>query len=422
MGHGWLGDDGFAENVDQWVRRAVNAGGCTFGDLLRRLPGVYPSVVVVSLRRQLFSGQIPLLRGARLLSQSTGRETSGVSSLALDGLPVPHPLDFDWRFSGEAVERILVEASHLSRHRGSVGVVGAPSVVLKASRTWTGGGVVAFDLNPCVTASLGQLGQRVISLRRNILIDEPPRLRLDVVVTDPPWYFDELGSALWFCHAACRAGGFVLASIPPLGTRPGIAEERAKLVEFSSRLGLHLVRVEAAELPYRSPPFERNALRVVGIVGAPVDWRRGDLAVFEKRGPARAARPAASRSLDGGWCDVSFSAARVRVRAAQSRGFSDPRLSPIIEGDVLPTVSRRDPRRAAARVWTSGNRVFACKGSDIFLVVARAARVRACASHAGRRASRPAAHCGGSGHDDRSGHADYAARADRGTRALGIRR
>lgn len=372
MSHGWLGDDGFAGHVDHWVHRAVNARVCTFGDLLRWLPGVYPSVVVDSLRRQLVTGQIPLLRGARLLSQSTGRVTSGVSSLALDGLPVPHPLDFDWRFSGEAVERILAEAFLLSRHRGSVGVVGAPSVVFKASRTWRSGGVIAFDINPRVIASLGRLGDRVVSLRRDFLIDEPPRLRLDIVVTDPPWYFDELCSALWFCRGVCRTGGFVLASIPPLGTRPGIAEERARLVEFTSRLGLHLVRIEAAELPYRSPPFERNALRAAGIAGTPVDWRRGDLAVFAKRGPAREARPTASHAADDEWCDISFSAARVRVRRAPDRRFSDPRLSPIIEGDVLPTVSRRDPRRAAARVWTSGNRVFACRGSGIFLVVARA--------------------------------------------------
>jgi hypothetical protein len=290
-----------------------------------------------------------LLRGARLLSQSTGPETSGVSSLALDGLPVPHPLDFDWRFSGEAVQRILAEATLLNRHRGSVGVVGAPSVVLKASRTWTRGGIVAFDINPRVIASLGQLGDRVISLRRDFLIDEPPRLRLDVVVTDPPWYFNELCSALWFCHAACRAGGFVLASISPLGTRPGIAEERAKLVDFTSRLDLHLVRIEAAERPYRSPPFERNALRVAGIDGAPVDWRRGDLAVFTKRGSAREARPTASRAVDGEWCDVSFSTARVRVRPTQGRGFSDPRLSPSTRSQVEGH-KRTEYRRAASMV------------------------------------------------------------------------
>src|SRR4051812_16420339 len=70
VGHGWLGDKGFAEDVDLWVRQAVDADGCTFGDLLRRLPGVYPSEVAASLRRQVISGHIPLLYGARLLSQS----------------------------------------------------------------------------------------------------------------------------------------------------------------------------------------------------------------------------------------------------------------------------------------------------------------------------------------------------------------
>jgi hypothetical protein len=372
VSHGWLNDDEFVEQIDHWVYRAVNAGGHTFGDLVRRLPGVYPSCVVDSLRRHLAFGQIPLLRAARLISQSANAVSSSISCVARDGLPVPHPLDFDWRFSDEAVERILDEASLLSHHRGSFGVVGAPSVALKAGQTWTSGSVIAFDVNPIIVAALRQLNERVASLRCNVFIDEPAGFRLDVVVTDPPWYFDELCSALWFGHAICRTGGFVLASIPPLGTRPGIARERTTLIEFSSTLGLELIRIEAAELPYRSPPFEQNALRAIGVAGAPVDWRCGDLAVFAKRSSFRSPRPTVSSPVDSDWCDVSFSAAHLRVSSERSGGFSDPRLSSIIEGDVLPTVSRRDPRRKAAKVWTSGNRVFACSGCDIFRVVAKA--------------------------------------------------
>jgi hypothetical protein len=372
VSHSSLDDDGFVEQIDHWVSRAVHAGGHTFGELVRRLPSVYPSWVVDSLRRHLACGQIPLLRAASLISQSRNTASAGVSCLACDGLPVPHPLDFDWRFSDEAVDRILDEAALLSHHRGSFGVVGAPSVALKAGRAWTSGGVVAFDVNPGIVSALRQLDERVVPLRCNVFIDEPPGFRLDVVVTDPPWYFDELCSALWFGHAMCRTGGFILASIPPLGTRPGIAEERVMLIEFSSMLGLDLIRIDAAELPYRSPPFERNALRAVGIAGAPVDWRRGDLAVFAKRSARRSPRPKVSSPVDASWCGVSFSAAQFRVSCKRKGGFSDPRLSPIIEGDVLPTVSRRDPRRKAANLWTSGNRVFACRGCDIVLVVAKA--------------------------------------------------
>ena len=37
---------------------------------------------------------------------------------------------------------------------------------------------------------------------------------------------------------------------------------------------------------------------------------------------------------------------------------SEIKLSRIVAGDVLPTVSRRDSRRSKANVWTSANRVF----------------------------------------------------------------
>jgi hypothetical protein len=39
---------------------------------------------------------------------------------------------------------------------------------------------------------------------------------------------------------------------------------------------------------------------------------------------------------------------------------------------MLATVSRRDPARAAADVWTSGNRIFRCAGPDLFRVVVAA--------------------------------------------------
>jgi hypothetical protein len=42
-------------------------------------------------------------------------------------------------------------------------------------------------------------------------------------------------------------------------------------------------------------------------------------------------------------------------------------LIPWIDGDVLPSVSRRDPRRRLAHVWTSGNRVFRTDNPELVL-------------------------------------------------------
>jgi len=372
VGHGRWGVDGFDGQVDRWVRRETDAGDVSFGDLVRRLPGVDPGVVVDALRRGSTAGWIPPIRAEGLIAQSGGDTPPGISSLARDGLPVPHPLDFDWRFSGEAVDQICGEAALLSRHRGHVGVVGAPTVALELARSGGHERIVVFDINPGVVAALRRLGDAVLAVRSDVLTDKPPRARLDVVVTDPPWYFDELCSSLRFCRATCRSGGFVLASIPPLGTRPGIAEERARLLEFSGRIGLELVGIDPARLTYRSPPFEQNALRRAGLTGTPVDWRRGDLATFVRRVSLNPHQPkfGTPTRAGAGWSEVAFSAMRVRVRPKRAGGFTDPRLMSIVEGDVFPTVSRRDPRRELAGVWTSGNRVYGCTGSDILLAVA----------------------------------------------------
>ena len=50
----------------------------------------------------------------------------------------------------------------------------------------------------------------------------------------------------------------------------------------------------------------------------------------------------------------------MRIRISEPDEGSDPSLVQLVVGDVLPTVSRRDPRRSSARLWTSGNRIFGC--------------------------------------------------------------
>ena len=64
---------------------------------------------------------------------------------------------------------------------------------------------------------------------------------------------------------------------------------------------------------------------------------------------------------------------RVRFRDGPRQGAALPELVAIVKGDILPSVSRRDSRRLAASVWTSGNRVFACARPDLAAAVLRAA-------------------------------------------------
>jgi hypothetical protein len=62
---------------------------------------------------------------------------------------------------------------------------------------------------------------------------------------------------------------------------------------------------------------------------------------------------------------VSVDAVRIRVRADQSTGYGNPALRSLLDGDVLDSVSRRWVRRGEVQVWTSTNRVFACRATAV---------------------------------------------------------
>jgi len=185
------------------------------------------------------------------------------------------------------------------------------------------------------------------------------------VILDPPWYLDFIRPMLSAAAAACNPFGHVLISLPPLGTRPTAAIERETIVRFAARLGLDRVEEQPLAINYQTPLFERNALAVSGI-RAPSQWRRGDLLVFQKCRESR--RPALTRSnRKQQWTEVSVDRMRLFVKCDRSSASGLKGLIPLIEGDILPSVSRRDPRRREAHVWTSGNRIFATDNPRLVL-------------------------------------------------------
>jgi len=113
-------------------------------------------------------------------------------------------------------------------------------------------------------------------------------------------------------------------------------------------------------LRYGTPFFETNAMQAAG---APVtnDWRLGDLAVFRRTAGECGPRPTLDR--EPVWTERSLGLTRFKMQETASTGFASPVLRSIIPGDVLPSVSRRDPRRKDANIWTSGNRIFGCDGT-----------------------------------------------------------
>ncbi len=85
------------------------------------------------------------------------------------------------------------------------------------------------------------------------------------------------------------------------------------------------------------------------------------------------------------WHEVLLAGARIRFRpgpATPDGTPADPLLRHLVDGDVLATVSRRDPVRRKVAVWTSSNRVFACRSPGLLAALATALAEGKQVSHA----------------------------------------
>jgi hypothetical protein len=168
--------------------------------------------------------------------------------------------------------------------------------------------------------------------------------------------------------ATIEPSGYLLVSLPPEGVRPGAGDDRRNAVRFASRLGLDLIAEHSLALGYETPFFEANALAAAGIRVAHA-WRRGDLVIFQKRrGTVRTASTATIRKER--WSEIEIGRMRLFVRREQPAVPGHQGLIRLVDGDILPTVSRRDPRRRRAMVWTSGNRLFASDNSELVIEAA----------------------------------------------------
>lgn len=85
----------------------------SFGELLRRLPGVPPEKAASAMSRLTRVGLVDAATADRLASVT--QPTEADDSDPQDGvLPPPHPLDYDWRFTTRTAERLLARCARLT--------------------------------------------------------------------------------------------------------------------------------------------------------------------------------------------------------------------------------------------------------------------------------------------------------------------
>ena len=359
----------FEQDVDTWTRAALaNNDALGFAALVAALPGVYPSQVWASVERLATTSAVSAQTVGHLRHSKGTDAVVGFDEPACP-LPLPHPLDFDWRFSYDTVEVLLKRCADLSQPSETIVLLGTPRLAIRATHSSCPRRFLYLDRNPAAVAAVAQRGNPQNTQRFDAMEDAIPCPETAAAVCiDPPWYLPQFRSFLWVAAALCRLGGHVLCSIPAVGTRPRMATEWQHMQAWADRCGLSLIHYERSALTYVTPPFEMNALRAGGFSGVSTHWRRSDFAVFARTGPPLIARPSRPEMAPP-WQEFIVSGVAFRTspvtRPCTETGFQDPRLRTLVPGDILPSVSARDQRRAGAEVWTTGNRIFGCAGSNL---------------------------------------------------------
>jgi hypothetical protein len=361
--------------VDCLILEKLNKNGINFGELLVSLPGIYPSTVLEGLARLVTTSQIHRHIYRRLLADSGREPDSRPRQEHRIKLPIEHPLDYEWRFGQTASQLLLDTAMRLVGSDKTMCLLGAPSILRYALEQGYSCPITLIDKNPLLQSCFPQTaGGNIFTL--NVASDPLPEIRASVVMIDPPWYTEYMRAFIWAGYALSESGSYLLVSVPPKGTRPGVESEMEEVYRWMQQgLGLTRLEVHEAILPYRSPLFEKNALRAEGVLMVPEEWRRGDLWVFKSDHQRRnqSAKPAITDHQPS-WMEVVLRNMRLKVRNSESSEpvFLDPSLISLVEMDVLPSVSRRDPRRDKVDLWTSGNRIFSTCGIQIVSIIVRA--------------------------------------------------
>ena len=357
----------YERDVDEWILAAYQTGAQDFWQLVSMLPAVYPTVVRQAVERLIAASAIP----ADLAVERSTWDPSGVSGAEVPGLATPNPLAFDWRYTRDTAGELLERVVTLTDPTQTVALLGSPSVYKMAAIRETPRQFILLDQNGSLfidgpQSLVGSIFRRCDMQRDTI--DLPP---VQAVLADPPWYEEETLAFLRTAARICVAQGKVLLSSAPDGVRPGIREERERIIAGAAESGLRFLETERLVLSYAMPFFEHNALRAAGFAHVAPNWRRGDLLIFERTGDSLSG-PMNPITHSPEWAQADIRGATIWVRSKDQPGFIDPRLVPLVPGDVLPTVSRRDGRREAADVWTAGNRIYRCDGSHILSIILHA--------------------------------------------------
>jgi hypothetical protein len=266
-------------------------------------------------------------------------------------LPLPHPLDFEWRFSNASIDKLLNRMNEIAGVTDKLLFVCTPAAALRAFDLVNSRRLIyASRLDDPVTESL-----KIACSERMEFVevrDDLSWIGASAALVDPPWYDDIALPLVGQALQGLKQGGGVFVCIPDRLSGCSAAPMLSSIVENSAPFGLNRAYLAPGKLRYETPYFEINTLHHLGLFSVHPQWRTGQVAFGRKTGASLGAYdfPVESKWREigngRGWRARFRQPARAQVSTCGAMGF-----------DVRKTISRTGGDVQLAEGWTVGNRV-----------------------------------------------------------------
>ena len=366
--------------MDTTVEKAINNTTLDFYNLVTKCAGIHPIEIVNSLNRIYRNGILDNHTYKQIIHSVSEIKHHESNDQYRKILPVPHQVDYDWRFSDKGinifVDRIdeLIDSQSFKR----IAFIGLPSLFRYYCENHSKTAeffLIDFNANKHINKEMLPSNAHVVNCNLNYDLDMELRvdqIYADLVAMDPPWYPEYYKKFFDISNIIGDAKCLVYGVFPPILTRESILIERNDINEYVSKLGFNDLQFEPSCVQYYTPPFEQNVLKANRISNYPMCWRRGDFFVtLRTRKPPICHGNTGIVIRNGGWTEKSIKNVRFKLR--QSTLSEDMefniRLDSLYENDIYPSVSRRFKGHEKINVWTSGNRVYYCSNIPLLFMI-----------------------------------------------------
>lgn len=364
----------------QFILSLIIRGIDTFEEIVKNCGGLYPEDLKHLINEMMDQGILRLEVDKYSIVNYTNKppvKSKIVKNNRVPLLPLPHPHDYDWRFTDNTSKKVVDIISKFTIVNRSVLLLGVPSVLFELNRLNKTPFITFIDYSRETIDYIGNLFSSFSTkfIEHDLLSKElqKPEIMYDVTMMDPPWYLEYYMAFITQAAYVTRIGGYILMGFLPINTRPGAWGDRLTILNYIKKVGLDVERILPEYLIYKTPPFEKKSLRKIGI-SIDTDWRKGDLIIFRKiydmdntklkKILSKTSQITIERNK---WKGFLINKYKIKIRGPFTDYDIEPRLISIESENILPTVSKRYKGREKIDLWLWDNRVFGLEGKASFL-------------------------------------------------------